>query len=91
MSANDGQDRVDYVLDAIADNVVNDEMPTMHQLRQLQAGATCDRCHGSGRYLYSSTAMGSGIGGQSMTAGPCPGTRRAAALSDCPFVERADR
>ena len=46
----------------------------------------CQACHGTGRYLYSNSAMGMGIGGQTMTEGPCPGTRRRPDWSDCPVV-----
>lgn len=48
--------------------------------------AECPTCRGGGRFLYSSTAMGGGVGGQMMTWGPCPGTRRTPETSDCPVV-----
>lgn len=83
----DSEDRTRYVLDAIARTIVQEQMPTMHQVKQLAEGATCDTCGGSGLKLWSDTAMGSGPGGQSMTLGPCPGQQRAARDTDCPFVE----
>ena len=47
-------------------------------------GVRCDTCKGTGRTLWGDSAMGSGIGGQTMTYGPCPGTNRSAANSNCP-------
>ena len=47
-------------------------------------GVRCDTCKGTGRTLWGEYAMGSGIGGQTMTYGPCPGTNRSAANSNCP-------
>ena len=48
----------------------------------------CDVCHGTGRYVWGSTAMGGGIGGQTMTEGPCPGKARSAFTSMCPVYLR---
>lgn len=48
----------------------------------------CRTCHDTGLYLYGNTAMNMGPGGQAMTTGPCPGTRRRPDLTDCPIVLR---
>lgn len=52
---------------------------------------TCSTCNGTGQYLYSSSTMNMGPGGQVMTTGPCPGTRRRPDETDCPFVLTEDR
>lgn len=44
----------------------------------------CEKCADTGAYVYGSTAMNMGIGGQVVTMGPCPGTRNRPDLSDCP-------
>lgn len=55
----------------------------MRVLEAIRAEHKCDTCQNSGLFIYPSTAMGSGVGGSSMTTGPCPGTRRAMIDSDC--------
>lgn len=72
----------------IAHEILYDNKPvSANRLVLLSDGVRCDTCFGSGHYIYPSTAMGGpGIGGRALTKGPCPGTRRAADNTDCPFV-----
>lgn len=58
-----------------------------HIARCLEAvsnGVWCDACRGSALRDWPSTAMGSGVGGNSITTGPCPGQASSAIGSNCP-------
>lgn len=54
---------------------------------RILLASQCKTCKGTGEYLYPDSAMGMGAGGQTMTTGPCPGTKTRPDQSDCPFLE----